>query len=172
MPSGEVASRRPVTGGKSLLQHAEDVVLAQDEPFFAVDLDLGPAVLAEEHTIADLDVELPDASILQDLAVADGDHFALDRLLLGGVRNDDAALRLLFLLHTLDDDAVVKRTNAGHMFSPWSVGIVGVTPTAPGLPWHQVAARHLLGLRPPKTARARARGDYWHSQEVSANRAT
>src|ERR1700678_1570616 len=90
----------PVTPGESLLQNAEDVVLAQDEPVFAVDFDASPAVLAEEDAVPDLDVELPDSAVLEDLAVADGDDFALDRLLLGGIRDDDAALRLLFLLYT------------------------------------------------------------------------
>ncbi len=37
----------------------------------------------------------------------DGDDFALLRLLLDGVGNDDAALRLLLALHAADDDAVV-----------------------------------------------------------------
>src|SRR5262245_34679612 len=41
----------------SALDHAEDVLLAHDEVFDAVDLDLGPGVLAEQHGIADLDVE-------------------------------------------------------------------------------------------------------------------
>ena len=43
-------------------------------------------------------------------ARADGDDFAFHRLFLGGVRNDDAALGLLFFLDALDHDAVVKRT--------------------------------------------------------------
>ena len=40
-----------------LLTHAEDVVLADDEVFLAVDVDLGSRVLAEEHAVALLDVE-------------------------------------------------------------------------------------------------------------------
>src|SRR5688572_27132527 len=79
----------------SLLQDAEDVVLAQDERLFPVDLHLGARVLAEEDAIALLDVELPDAAVLEDLAVADGHHEALDRLLLRRVRDDDATLALL-----------------------------------------------------------------------------
>ena len=34
------------------LEDAEDVVLAKDEALLAVDLHLGPAVLAEEHAVA------------------------------------------------------------------------------------------------------------------------
>ena len=68
---------------------------------FAVDLHLGAAVLAEEDAVADLDVERADLAVLEDLAVADGDDLALDRLLLGGVGDDDAALGLLFFFTRL-----------------------------------------------------------------------
>jgi len=40
-----------------------------------------------------------------------GDDLALLRLLLGGVRDDDAALRLLFAFQALDDDAVMQGRN-------------------------------------------------------------
>ena len=43
-------------------------------------------------------------------AGADGDDFALLRLLLGGVGNDDAALRLVFAFEATNDDTVVQRT--------------------------------------------------------------
>ena len=43
-------------------------------------------------------------------AGADGDDFALLRLFLGGVGNDDAAGGLGVFLEPLDDDAVVERT--------------------------------------------------------------
>src|SRR5688572_19368906 len=96
----------------SALDDAEDVVLAQDEALFAVELGLGSAVLAEEHAVTDLDGEL-DALAVDDLAGAHRDHFALDGLLFGGVGDDDAALGLLFLGDTLDDDAVLQRTDLG-----------------------------------------------------------
>src|SRR5258707_491053 len=86
-------------GRASLLDDAEDVVLAQDQAVLTVDLDLGAAVLAEENAVADLHVELAHGTVLQDLAVADAEHFALDRLLLGAVRDDDSALGLLLLFH-------------------------------------------------------------------------
>ena len=40
---------------------------------------------------------------------ADGNHLAPRRLFFGGVRNDDAAGRLLIGLDALDDDPVMKR---------------------------------------------------------------
>jgi hypothetical protein len=42
---------------------------------------------------------------------ADGDHLGLLRLLLGGVRNDDAPPNLLFLLNALHQDPIVQRTD-------------------------------------------------------------
>src|SRR2546425_9693935 len=94
-----------------LLDDAEDVFLAHHEVLLAVDLDLGARVLGEEHPVTGLDVQRADLAVFEDLAVAHGDHFALDRLLLGGVGDDDAALRLLFLLHALHDDAILQRPN-------------------------------------------------------------
>src|SRR5437899_3274289 len=79
----------------SAFDHAEDVLLAHDEVLLAVDLDLRSGVLAEQDPVADLHVERQHLAVLVHLALADGDHLALLRLLLGGVRNDDAALGLL-----------------------------------------------------------------------------
>src|SRR5437588_10723244 len=115
-----------------LLDHAEDVFLAHHEVFLPVDLDLGSGVLREEHAVARLDVQGANFAVLEDLAVADGDHFAFDRLFLGGVGDDDAALGLLFLLHALDDDAVLQRPDL-HVGFP------------PGWIWHSTQASAKAG---------------------------
>src|SRR5207249_2540774 len=101
-----------------LLDHAEDVLLAHHEVFLSIDLDLGSGVLGEQHVVAGLDVQRPDLAVLEDLAVADGDDLAFDGLFLGGIRNDDAALRLLFLLHALYDHAILQRSNLHRVFPP------------------------------------------------------
>src|SRR5205823_8186253 len=100
-----------------LLDDAEDVFLAHHQVLFAFDLDLGAGVLREQHAVADLDVEGADLAVFEDLAVADCQDLAFDRLFLGGIGNDDSALRLLFLLHALDDPAILQRSNL-HGFSP------------------------------------------------------
>src|SRR5512137_85564 len=105
----------PFCGGNSLLDHAEDVVLAHDQGLFAVDLDLGAGVLAEEDAVAGLHVERLELPVLADLALAHGDHLPLGRLLLGRVGDDDAALGLLLFLDALHDDAVLKGTDL-HVF--------------------------------------------------------
>src|SRR6185312_2605204 len=96
---------------------AEDLVLANDDVLHAVDLDLGPGVLAEQHAVARLDVELHERAVLRALARAHRDDLALERALLGGVGDDDAAAGLLDLLDAANQDAIGKRTNV-HGLSP------------------------------------------------------
>src|SRR5256886_16298928 len=105
--------------GLLLLDDAEDVFLAHHQMLLAVDLDLGAGVLREQHAVARLDVQGAHLSVLEDLAVSDSDDLALDGLLFGGIRDDDATLRLLFLLHALDDHAVLQRPNLHRFSSRW-----------------------------------------------------
>ena len=86
----------------------EDVGLAQHEQILAVDLDLGPAVLAVEDLVALLDVERDALAVLVELAVADGEDLALLRLLLGGVGEDDATRGGLLLLDRPHDQAIAQ----------------------------------------------------------------
>src|SRR3954469_7322197 len=90
-----------------LLDDAENVVFAENQMILAADLDFGSRVLAEKDGVAGLHVELADGAVLQPLAVADGDDFALHRLLFGGVGDDDPALGFLVFFESLDDDAVL-----------------------------------------------------------------
>src|SRR4029077_12414116 len=93
----------------SAFDHAEDVLLAHDEVFLAVDLDLRSGVLAEQDLVADLDVERRQLAVVVHLALADGDDLAVLRLLLGGIRNDDAALGLFHrVFESPDDDAILQ----------------------------------------------------------------
>src|SRR5215470_9681550 len=69
---------------RSLLDHAEDLVLAQDDVLHAVDLDLGAGVLPEQDPVARFDVELDQRAVLEALARANGDDFALEWPLLRG----------------------------------------------------------------------------------------
>src|SRR6188472_1036439 len=66
-------------------EHAEDLFLAHDQVFLALELDLLPGVLAEEDLVPSLDVERRDLAVLVGLALADRDHFALLGLFLGAV---------------------------------------------------------------------------------------
>ena len=95
----------------SLLQDAENVLLAEDQVLLVIQRHLGARVLAEKDLVARLHVEGYLLAVIVDLALADGDDLALLGLFLRAVRNDDAALPGLLLLLPLDEDAVVQRTN-------------------------------------------------------------
>src|ERR1700678_110781 len=90
--------------------HAHDVGFLHDQEVLTVDLDLGAGPLAEQHLVAGLDVERRQLAAFVATAGTSGDNLAFLRFLLGGVRNDDAALRLLLAFEALDDDAVMQGT--------------------------------------------------------------
>src|SRR4051794_5066768 len=101
---GEWAGRLGPDAGRRrlLLQHAHDITLLHNEELLAVDLDLGAGPLAEQDAVARLQVDRHQLAGLIARAGADGDHFALLRLLGGGVGYDDAAGRLGLALDALD----------------------------------------------------------------------
>src|SRR6188474_3942689 len=81
--------------GDGLFENAHDVGLLHDQEILAVDLDLGARPFAEQDAVADLDVDRDQLAGLVAAPRADGDHFALRGLFIGGVGNDDAAGGLL-----------------------------------------------------------------------------
>src|ERR671938_127428 len=97
-------------------EDAHDVGLLHDQEILVVDPDLGAGPLAEQHLVAGLDVERVDLAALVARARADGDDLALLGLLLGRVRDDDAAGRLLLLLEAAHDQAVLQRTEFHAIF--------------------------------------------------------
>src|SRR5690606_11063098 len=62
--------------GGLLLDDRHHVVFTHDEQLFAVDLDLGAGVLAEQHLVALLEVERANLAVLEKLALADGHDLA------------------------------------------------------------------------------------------------
>ncbi len=90
--------------------------LLHDKELLAVDLDLSAAPLAEQDPVAGLEVERNELAAFVARAGANSDHFALLRLLLSGVRNDDAALRLFLAFNTTNDDAVMQGTEFHECF--------------------------------------------------------
>src|SRR5207253_5251860 len=122
----------------SALGHAEDVLLAHDQMLFAVDLDLGAGVLAEQHGVAHHDVERGDLAVVADLSLAGGNDLALLGFFLGGVGDDDAPFGLLdLLLETLDDHPVLQRPDLhadGSFRGRNGEGIAGGANTNHGVP--------------------------------------
>src|SRR4029079_7103315 len=88
----------------------QDVLLADDEQFVVVDLELGPGVLGVQDLVPFLDVHGLALAVLEDLPGAGGDDRAFLGLLLYTIRQDDAALCYLLPGGRLDDDAVAERT--------------------------------------------------------------
>src|SRR5438477_6393633 len=96
---------------RSALDDAEDVVLAEDEVLFAVDLHLVARVLAEEDPVPLLDVGLADGPVLEDFAIAHRNDHRLDGLLLRGVGDEETPLGLLFFLYATNDHPVLERSD-------------------------------------------------------------
>src|SRR5580658_8379719 len=127
------------------VHHREDVVLAEDHVLDAVELHFGAGVFAEEDAVPFLDGERAHLPGLHHLAVAGRDDDPLDGLLLGGVRNDDAAFGLLLLLQALHNETIGERTN---------------------LHWLCVLPPASRARPPPATREA-----FWHSSCASASAA-
>src|SRR5258705_12797095 len=108
MTTGSVAAPSVISG-----QHAHDVALLHDQQFLAVELDLGARPFAEQYAVADLEVDRDQLAGFVTAAGTDSGDFALRGLFLGAVRNDNAALGLLFGVDTFDHDAVMQRTKFG-----------------------------------------------------------
>src|SRR6056297_586806 len=107
---------RGFPGLGSLVDHAQDVRLLEDQQILAVDLDLGPAPLGEQDAVSDGYVQRHHLAALVARAGAGGEHLALLRLVLGGVGNDDASRGLIVGLDPTDQHAVVQRTEAHRCF--------------------------------------------------------
>src|SRR5438552_9744570 len=77
--------------GHGLIEHAHDVALLHDQEFDAFNLDLGARPFAEQHVVADFEVDGDEFPGLVTPARTHCSNFALRRLFLGGVGDDDAA---------------------------------------------------------------------------------
>src|SRR5207237_3324869 len=87
----------------------EHVRFAQDQNIVGPELDLGPAVLAEDDLVAFLEIHLDVLAILVPRAGTDGEDTAALRLLPRRVRQNNPADRQLLLIKDLDDQTVTKR---------------------------------------------------------------
>src|ERR1700704_2460241 len=96
--------------GDDAFEHAENVALLHDQELLAVELDLGARPFAEQHPVAGLHVERLNVPFLIGCARAYGDDFALLRLLLGGIGNDDPAPGPVVLLNATHDNAIMQWT--------------------------------------------------------------
>src|ERR1700727_840447 len=104
---GQAASGRLFLRGARALDHAHDVGLLHDQKVLAVDLDLSAGPFAEQQSVARFEVKRNELAAFVPSAGSHGDDLALLRLLLDGIGNNDAALRLVLSFNAADDDTGV-----------------------------------------------------------------
>src|SRR5213594_5028117 len=105
-----------------LFQDREDVFFPHDYVLFVLDLDLVARVLAEENPVAALHVERDLLAFLGHLPVPDGDDFPFLGLFFSSVGDDNSAAADFLLLHSLDKDAVMQRTDLHRRPSSFWIG--------------------------------------------------
>src|SRR5262245_2361471 len=109
-PSGRTRlSKGPARRWELLLDNREHVAGGEHQVLLARVLDLGAAVLAVQHDVADLDVDGDAGALVVETARADRQDLALLGLLLGGVRDNEPGRGDLLGLQRLDHDAVLER---------------------------------------------------------------
>src|SRR5690348_12103763 len=89
----------------------QNVGLAQDQQVLAVELELGAAILGEEHAVALFDFERDAVALVAHLALAGGDDGAFLGLLFGRIGDHNAALGDFLTLGGAYHDAVAYRAN-------------------------------------------------------------
>src|SRR4051794_29650354 len=107
--AGGGGSRGPLSR-PGLFDDPPDVGLLYDQEILAIDAHLGAGPLAKQDAVARLKIERGYLTILVASTGSNRDYLALLGLLLGGVRDDDPALCLLFCLDTADHNTVVQGT--------------------------------------------------------------
>src|SRR6185437_12588803 len=93
-------------GGRSPFEHAQNVVFAQNQVIFALELHLAARILAEQNAVARLHVGCDKIALFGPAALADRDYLAFLRLFLRGVGNDNPALGLVLFLDTLHQNPI------------------------------------------------------------------
>src|SRR5690348_13093396 len=96
--------------GLAFDQHPHDVALFHYKVLDTIDFDFGARPFAEQDAVADLDVDRDQLAAIVAAARTNGDDLALLRFLLGGVGNDYATSCLRLGIDSLDNNAVVKRS--------------------------------------------------------------
>src|SRR6266853_798340 len=102
------------TGRRRLVEDSQDIVLAHDQMVLAFELDLAARVFAEQDLVAGLYFDRDKLAVFAVLALADGNHLALLRFFLGGIRDDYSSLGPLNFLDTFDQNSIAQRSKSFH----------------------------------------------------------
>src|SRR5579871_2980704 len=95
-------------GSRSTDDLRQNVALAQDLDILSFDLDVGPAVLAEQNLVADLDADPASLAAVQEAAGADRFHLPTLRLLLSGIRQNNSTRRRRLGAQRFDNNPVIQ----------------------------------------------------------------
>jgi hypothetical protein len=93
-----------------LFDDTKYVVFAQDEMFFAIELNFRSGIFAEENPVSCFNIQSNDFAILL-FPGPDRDDLALLGLFFRCVRDNQATTGLLFLGKPLHNNAIVQRAN-------------------------------------------------------------
>src|SRR6185503_4193579 len=91
----------------------EDVLLGQDQELLTIELEFGARVLLEQDLVAFLELDRDALPVFIAIARTDCEDLALLGLLLRGVREIDAGVRLLLAVEGFDDDPGAERLELG-----------------------------------------------------------
>src|SRR5262249_36538500 len=87
---------------------AENFFLAHDDEIFTVQLDLRAGVFAEQNVIALFHGQRKHLAFVVALTASNRDNFALRRLILSAIRDNDAAPGGAYFFYAADQDSVVQ----------------------------------------------------------------
>jgi hypothetical protein len=129
---------------RRFVDDAHEVGLLHDQELLTVDLDLGARPFAEQHAVAGLDVDGDQLAGLVAATRSNGEDFTLRRLLLGGVRDDDAACRL-FLKSEMDRGDPINREGVRTMATIKIALILAIPVAALLVPFPRSSAHEQVG---------------------------
>ncbi len=100
-------------------QNPHDIAFLHDQVLIVIDLHLSAGPLAEQHQIAGFDIDRNELAGLITSTGTNGNNFALLRLFLGGVGNDDASGTFCFGFDAFDYDTIVGGRNFMYLSFMW-----------------------------------------------------
>src|SRR5437660_1749144 len=104
-------------------ENSQNFVFFHDQEIFAIELNLGSGILAEQDPVALFYCQGEYLAFIVRAALADGDDFALLRLVFGAIRNDDSATSRFSFFHATHQDAVMEWGKLSHSCKLLSFGL-------------------------------------------------
>src|SRR5215216_3089173 len=94
---------------KLLLNHGDQIVSVEYLEFFAIELDLGSAILADEDAVANFDFERRLLAVVIGFASPERANDAFSGLFFRGIGDDNPALLCFLLFGGFYENSIAKR---------------------------------------------------------------